>query len=200
VLVFFGFMATSVLSGCHKKEAENASMASPEDRVARIRTLVGASELRSDVAALLTDISASAELSPAPAQLREFAEGYTAAWCSQEAVRVAAFYAPNGSLTVNDGAPATGRGAITEVAQGFMTAFPDMVVRMDDLLHQADRAVYVWTLIGTNTGPGGTGNKVHISGFEVWQIGADGLIAESLGHFDSAVYQHQLEHGVASAQ
>ena len=44
------------------------------------------------------------------------------------------------------------------------------------------------------------GHRVRISGFEVWQIGADGLIAESLGHFDSAAYQHQLEHGVYEAR
>ncbi len=200
VLVCFGLIATGVLSGCDKKEPENAMMASPANRVAHIRSLVGASELRSDVASLLTEISASADLSPAPVQLREFAERYTAAWCSQEAASVAAFFAPDGSLSVNYGAPAVGRGAITGVAQGFMTAFPDMVVRMDDLLLHTDRAVYCWTLLGTNTAPGGTGNKVQISGFEVWQIGADGLIVESLGHFDSAAYQHQLEHGGADTK
>ncbi len=36
---------------------------------------------------------------------------------------------------------------------------------------------------------------VEAPGF-VWQIGADGLIASSQGHFDSSEYQRQLEHGV----
>ena len=67
-------------------------------------------------------------------QLREFAERYTAAWCSQKPASVAAFFSPTGSLSVNNGAPAVGRAAIIEVAQGFMTAFPDMEVLMDDLL------------------------------------------------------------------
>ena len=136
--------------------------------------------------------------SPDPAQLRELAERYTAAWCSQNAASVAAFYSPNGSLSVNAGAPAVGRSAITEVAQGFMKAFPDMEVLMDGLLVEGNHAVYQWTLSGTNTGPGGTGQRVRISGFEVWQIGADGLIAESRGHFDSAPYQRQLEHGAGA--
>ena len=131
-----------------------------------------------------------------PDKLRELAERYTAAWCGQDPSNVAAFYAPTGSLRVNDGDPAVGRSAITEVAQGFMTAFPDMAVLMDDLLIQEDSVVYRWTLVGTNTGPGGTGRRVHISGHEVWQIGSDGLIAESQGHFDASDYQHQLEHGV----
>lgn len=127
--------------------------------------------------------------------LYHLAQGYTAAWSSQNAASVAAFYSPSGSLSVNDGPPAVGRDAITGVAKGFMTAFPDMKVRMDELSVEGNRVVYRWTLTGTNTGPGGTGRRVHISGFEEWQIGADGLIAESKGHFDSAEYQRQLEHG-----
>jgi len=77
-----------------------------------------------------------------------------------------------------------------------MNAFPDMKVIMDELVVEGDRAVYHWTLIGTNTGPGGSGKRVHISGFEEWRIGGDGLIAESRGHFDSAEYQRQLEGSV----
>jgi predicted ester cyclase len=127
------------------------------------------------------------------AKLRNFAERYTAAWCSQEASRVAAFFGPNGSLKVNAAPPAVGRRAITEVARGFMTAFPDMRVLMDDLVVGDDRVVFRWTLVGTHTGPGGTGRGVRISGFEQWRFGDDELIAESLGHFDSEDYQRQLE-------
>ena len=129
-------------------------------------------------------------------QLRDFAERYTAAWCSQDAARVAACYSPNGSLQVNDSLPAVGRIAITAVAQSFMTAFPDLVVAMDDLWVDGERAVYLWTLRGTNTGPNGTGKQVRISGYEEWDFGADGLVARSLGHFDAAEYQRQLEQGV----
>ena len=77
-----------------------------------------------------------------------------------------------------------------------MTDFPDLKVFMDGLSVEANQIVYRCTLTGTNTGPGGTGKRVQISGFEEWRIGADGLIAESRGHFDSAEYQRQLERGV----
>jgi predicted ester cyclase len=130
---------------------------------------------------------------PAPATIHDFARRYTAAWCSQDAASVAAFFSPSGSLRVNDAAPAVGHKAITDVAQGFMTAFPDMQVLMDDLIVHGDGVVYRWTLVGTHTGPGGTGRPVRISGFEKWRIDADGFIAESLGHFDSEDYQRQLE-------
>jgi len=131
-------------------------------------------------------------------RLQDLAAGYTAAWGSQDAASVASFYSPNGSLKVNDTAPAVGRSAIAEVAQGFMTAFPDMAVLMDDLSEHGDNAVYRWTFVGTNTGPGATGKRVRFSGFEEWRIGADGLIAESLGHFDNVEYQRQLEQGVGA--
>ena len=110
---------------------------------------------------------------------------------------MAAFYSPSASLTINDGTPAVGRKEITDVAQAFMTAFPDMQVIMDDVLLLGEAAEYHWTLVGTDTGPGGTGNKVKISGFERWQIGADGLISNSRGYFDASDYRRQLEHGNA---
>jgi uncharacterized protein (TIGR02246 family) len=128
-------------------------------------------------------------------QLTEFAQRYTAAWCSQDAARVAAFFSETGSLTINKGAPSVGRTAIAAAAQGFMNAFPDMLVTMDGLSIDEDQAVYRWSLTGTNSGPGGTGNVVRLSGYEEWTRGADGLIADSKGHFDEVDYQRQLKTG-----
>lgn len=130
-----------------------------------------------------------------PEDLERFARDYTAAWCSQDPARVASFFAPDGSLTINAGEPAHGTAAITAAARGFMTAFPDLVVTMDGLEREDERAVYFWTLTGTNDGPGGTGRSVRISGQEEWTFGADGRIARSLGRFDEAEYQRQLAPG-----
>jgi predicted ester cyclase len=130
-------------------------------------------------------------------QLADFARHYTAAWCSGEPQRVAEHYADEGSLTINDSAPSVGRAAITEAARSFMTDFPDLQVLMDDLVIEDPRIEYHWTLVGTYSGPGGTGNSVRISGFEEWTIGEDKLIARSLGHYDQAEYDRQLARGVA---
>jgi hypothetical protein len=70
-----------------------------------------------------------------------------------------------------------------------------MRMAMDDFFVQDERAEYRWTLTETKTGPGGTSLRVHISGFEISQIGADGLITSSQGHFDGAEYQRQLQFG-----
>ena len=130
--------------------------------------------------------------------LKTFAGRYAKAWCSQNPEAVAAFYAEHGSLSVNGGPPAVGRAAIADVALGFMSAFPDMEVTLDDLVwqsHEPYGAAFHWTLTGTNTGPGGTGKLVRISGVELWQLDGDGLIRDSKGHFDAAEYQRQVIHG-----
>ena len=139
-------------------------------------------------------------MTPDADRMHDFARRYTAAWCSQDPASVAKHYAPEGSLTINGGTPSVGRAAITEAARSFMTTFPDMRVLMDDLLVRDGGSEFHWTLVGTNTGPGGTGHGVRISGFEEWTIGDDGLIAESQGHYDQAEYDRQLEHGAAETQ
>lgn len=73
-----------------------------------------------------------------------------------------------------------------------MTAFSDMKVCCDAVIAHGDKAIFRWTLTGTNTGPDGTGASVRISGHEEWQFGANGLIGESKGHFDETEYRRQL--------
>ena len=125
-------------------------------------------------------------------KLHDFGARYTAAWCSQNAASVASFFAGQGSLKINDGTPGIGRAAIASAAQEFMTSFPDLLIKMDSITVKGTGAAYHWTLTGTNTGAGGTGRSVRISGFEEWRFDAHGLIAESKGHLDAADYQRQL--------
>ena len=124
-------------------------------------------------------------------QLRDLAERYTEAWCSRDPVRVASYYVPGATIAINGGEPTE----ITEVARSFIAAFPDIEVVMDGLVVKDGGVEYRWTFTGTNTGPGGTGKSVRISGFEEWTMAGDGLIASSLGHYDQAEYDRQLEHG-----
>jgi hypothetical protein len=80
-----------------------------------------------------------------------------------------------------------------------MTAFPDLAVIMDSLETTGPTVRYHWTLTGTSTAQGGTGRRVHISGYEEWTFGPDGRIAQSLGHFDEAAYRAQLQGTADSA-
>jgi uncharacterized protein (TIGR02246 family) len=136
-----------------------------------------------------------------PTQLhnvRAMAEEYTDAWCSHDPDAVASFYAKDGSLAINGGQPAIGRPAIAAAAQSFMTAFPDLQVALDNVVQRGDRFVYSWTLTGVNSGPGGMGYPVKISGTETWRLNDDGDIVESQGRYDQADYDRQVRLGPAA--
>jgi ketosteroid isomerase-like protein len=125
-------------------------------------------------------------------ELNDFAMRYAAAWSSRNPASVAAFYSDRGSLTVNDGMPAVGRRAIAATARSFMTAFPDMVVRLERAEDENGLIVFHWILTGTNSGPGGTDRPIRLRGYEEWTRDDDGRIEASTGHYDEGEYQRQL--------
>jgi len=96
-----------------------------------------------------------------------------------------------GTIALKGGEPTEG----TEVARSFIDALPDIQVLMDDVVFNDETAEYHWTFTGTNTGPGGTGQAVRITGFEEWTFADDGLVVGLQGHYDQDEYDHQLEHG-----
>jgi len=123
-------------------------------------------------------------------QLLAFADSYTEAWNSGEPTRVAEHFAPGAVIAINGGTPTP----ILDVAKSFMADFPEMEILMGSVVIRDDDVVeYHWTLIGDHSG---TANHVHISGFEEWTIGEDGLVVGSLGNFDAAEYERQVAHGV----
>ena len=148
--------------------------------------------------ASLTCLCADSAITMTLDELTRFAQRYAKAWCSQNPESVAAFFAERGSISINNGPPAVGRAAIAKEAQAFTTTFPDMVVTMDKVAHNEEGTKFHWTLTGTNTGPGGTGKRVRISGYELWQFDNAGLIENSKGHFDNSEFERQLKEGVDS--
>ena len=131
-------------------------------------------------------------MAPDHERVREFARSYAEAWCSHDPARVASHFKPGATIAINGGEPT----AIAAAARSFMDAFPDIQVFMDDVGFRDDGVVeFHWTFTGTNTGPGGTGKWVRISGFEEWTLAEDGLVAGSKGNYDQAEYDRQLEHG-----
>lgn len=132
---------------------------------------------------------------PANASHQDLARRYTKAWNSEDPSRVASFFAPQGSITINGGEPYVGTAGLTEMAQGFMDTFPDLEVRMDGLESRNGRLVYRWTLTGTHAE---TGQHVKISGSETWRVGSDGLITQSIGRYDAEDYARQVAQGHSS--
>ena len=128
-------------------------------------------------------------------RVRELARRYTDAWCSHDPAKVASHYVPGGTIAINGGEPTE----VTEVARSFVSAFPDIEVVIDDLVFKETIVEYHWTFTGTNTGPGGSGKWVRISGYEEWSLGDDGLIIASKGHYDQHEYDRQLAQGAPQA-
>ncbi len=130
------------------------------------------------------------------AAIRKMAEAYTEAWCSRSAEAVASFFEENATSIINAGTPTVGRPAIADAMGAFFSDFPDLVLRMDDLRSGGNQAIFLWTLEGTNSGPGGTGNFVRIAGWQNWRLSNDLLIVEADGGFDAADYERQIREGI----
>jgi SnoaL-like domain len=124
--------------------------------------------------------------------IEELARTYTEAWCSHDIERIVDHYAAGGTIAFNGGEPV----GIREVANYFVATYPDGEIVMDDLVFNEDSVEYHWTVMGTRAD---TGNRVHISGYEEWTLGADGLIVESRRHYDQAEYERQLRDGIGPA-
>ena len=82
--------------------------------------------------------------------------------------------------------------AIADIARASMTAFPDLRVSMDELSIKTVALSTTGRRPARAPGLGGSGRAACIGGFQLWQMSADGLIAWSVGQFDSHEYQRQL--------
>ena len=81
------------------------------------------------------------------------------------------------------------------LCQAYFTAFPDLHITINDLIAEDDKVVKVWTAKSTNKGDfmgiPATGNRIEVSGIEVFRI-ADGKIAENWVLMDNLGMMQQL--------
>lgn len=129
--------------------------------------------------------------------VRDMAERYAEAWCSHSVEAVVSFFEETGQTQVNGGDPIVGHNDISEAVKGFYVAFPDLVIRMDDVRSSGNHAIFAWTLEGTNSGPGGTGHLVKIKGWEEWELSEAVRLNAVKGWFDPVEYDRQINHGFA---
>jgi len=121
---------------------------------------------------------------------QDLGAAHCAAWSAHAADEVAARYAEATNFSMNGGEPMTTRTEVAEMAAGFMADFPDLVLTCDSVLAAPGHMIYAWTFEGRHAG---TGNKVKFSGWEEWDLD-DGLhVVRSLGWYDAADYERQVE-------
>ena len=128
-----------------------------------------------------------------PKDIRDMAERYAMAWSSHSPEAVASFYEEDGSISINNGDLIVGRVAIAEMAKGFYSEFPDLVVHLDEIRTAGNNAIFVWTLEGKHSE---TGNSVKVGGWEEWTLSDNILISASLGRFDAVEYDRQVAEGI----
>ena len=128
-----------------------------------------------------------------PNDIRNMAERYAEAWSSHSPEAIASFYEEDGEISINNGEFTVGRAAIAEMAKGFYSEFPDLVVHMDDIRTAGHNAIFVWTLEGKHSE---TGKSVKVRGWEEWTLSDNILVSSSLGRFDAMEYDRQVAEGI----
>jgi uncharacterized protein (TIGR02246 family) len=116
-------------------------------------------------------------------------QDYAKAWSSKSPEAVAYFHAEDGQIVVNQGNPSIGHKAIAEMATGFYTAFPDLVVHCDVMRMAGHHALFAWTLEGHHAE---TKNYVKVAGWEEWELDECLKVKSSMGWFDAADYDAQI--------
>lgn len=91
--------------------------------------------------------------------------------------------------------PLQGVGALKEFVAGFLHAFPDLHLTVEEQLVQGDLVAFRWRATGTNTRPLGpapaTGKRIAIDGLIVDRI-VGGKVRERWEQFDQSLMLHQL--------
>ena len=125
-------------------------------------------------------------------ELREFGIQYEKAWRSLVPEEPFSYQAENCVASINDGSPMISAEERLGGIVGFMEAFPDLLIMMREIVEEERGTVFYWNLKGTNTGQGGTGNRIDIDGCEVWKLNNDNKITELDVYFDAEEYERQV--------
>jgi nuclear transport factor 2 (NTF2) superfamily protein len=120
---------------------------------------------------------------------RKIAEAHCAAWTSHDAEKIASRYATTPDFSINRGDPMTTRADIAEMAAGFISDFPDLVLSLDTVLAAEKHMVYAWSFQGHYRR---NGNFVRFNGWEEWELDDDLKVVTSRGWYDAKDYEQQI--------
>jgi steroid delta-isomerase-like uncharacterized protein len=111
----------------------------------------------------------------------------SAAWTAKDAHALAALHAEHGTVASPTGGALEGRQEIERIYQVWLSAFPDIQVKVEDLIIDGNRAVELSHLTGTHAGEffgvSPTGRRVAVATASVVTI-EDGEIAHERRIFD----------------
>lgn len=118
------------------------------------------------------------------------------AWRQHDAQALAADYAPDAVGESPMSGKLVGRDRIREVFEAWFTAFPDIVMKTDEVLVDGNRAVRFFTVTGTQAAPFGgvpsSGRRVNISGAWLYTLDDGGRIVHDRRVYDVTAMLVQL--------
>jgi steroid delta-isomerase-like uncharacterized protein len=87
------------------------------------------------------------------------------------------------------------REGLKQLARGYISAFPDLTIRVDDQIAEGDKVVTRWSATGTHQGEllgiPATGKQASVTGITIDRI-VNGKIAESWNNWDTLGLLQQL--------
>lgn len=101
---------------------------------------------------------------------------------------MAAFFAPDGQIIINDGEPWLGREGVALMASGFFADVPDLQLVCDGVRVAGSHVVYLWTFTGTHAT---SKRKLRVTGWEEWDLNDALKVDSSFGWFDADDYARQ---------
>jgi steroid delta-isomerase-like uncharacterized protein len=123
------------------------------------------------------------------------AEAYLDVWNAKDLSLFDQYAHPKVVHHWGQGADTTGTAALKASTGAFFTAFPDMVMTVEQVIAQGDKVVIRWTLTGTHTGPffgiEPTGASATWPGINIYRIEC-GVVVESWSEVDGIGLRRQL--------
>lgn len=112
------------------------------------------------------------------------------AWNAHDADRIVGLHAPECvGVDVAEAAPRYGREGVRQIVEGYLRAFPDLQLTVEDTLVDGNRLVVIWIARGTHVGSvmriPPTHRPIEVRGLCVLTVEA-GMITRTLHHWDVA--------------
>ena len=127
-------------------------------------------------------------------ELKGFAKKYASAWSSGDPGNVLVLHSETSRLSVNDGEPAIGKDAIRKIIDDFMKAYPDLHIQVNDVLEEEAGIVFYCNVVATNSGPGGTGEKINMEVQEFWTFDSNSKFVEIEAYDDPEKFEGRLKY------
>jgi steroid delta-isomerase-like uncharacterized protein len=131
------------------------------------------------------------------ANIALFKRWFEEVWNQRRTATITELFAPNGIShgVAEDGSDLVGPGAFLPFYERFLNAFPDMKLKIEDVIAQGDKVLVRWSATMRHTGDGlgfaATNKPVALGGMSLARI-ANGQLVEAWDQWDKLAMLQQI--------